>query len=145
MPRTTNLSSPTPRDLAKMQAGPGTSPWIHRRSLSSPITSTSIPDRFDALGTKVPGSDPDTNELKSARDAHRLDCLPSDCVSRTRPRCDCAHRDQSTSGSAHYFMPTARAQPWEARPPRAGPHAARDTTKVGSHGRQTGSWLRRLP
>jgi hypothetical protein len=29
-----------------------------------------------------------------------------------------------------------RAQPWEACPPHAGPHAARDTTKVGSHGRQ---------
>ena len=77
-----------------MQAGPGTSPWVHRRSLSSPITSTSIPDRFDAPGTKVPGSHPDTNELKSARDAYRLDCLASDRVSRTHPRCDCAHRDR---------------------------------------------------
>jgi len=29
-----------------------------------------------------------------------------------------------------------RAQPWEARPPRAAPHAVRDTTTFGSH-RQT--------
>jgi hypothetical protein len=274
MPRTTNLSASTPGNLAEMQAGPDTPPGIHRRSLSSPITSTSIPDRFDAPGTKVPGSHPDTNELKSARDAHRLDCLASDRVSRTHPRCDCAHRDQSTSGSAHHFMPTARVVPADSNgdcghaatsssrsprsaahrpgisrisvsvthpartrtgsgsassrtnptpapvegseeiqhhppgprsadpaqqraepvrqglrtsghdgpglardqpdghtvgvtdqggangaadsvsvagltlgdiPPRAGPHATRDTTKVGSHDRQTGSWLRRLP
>src|SRR5712691_10572357 len=38
-----------------------------------------------------------------------------------------------------------RAQLWEARPPHAGPQAARDTTKVGSYGRQTGSWLRHFP
>jgi hypothetical protein len=35
---------------------------------------------------------------------------------------------------------SALADPLAARRP----HAARDTTKVGSHGRQTGSWLRHL-
>ena len=66
-------------------------PGIHRRSLSSPITSTSIPDRFDAPGTKVPGSHSGTNELQSVRDSQRLGCLASDRVSRTRPRCDKTH------------------------------------------------------
>ena len=37
-----------------------------------------------------------------------------------------------------------RAQPWEARPPRAAPHAVRDTTTFGSH-RQTRPRLSRLP
>ena len=45
------------------------------------------------------------------------------------------------SGGLSLGRPARRAS---GHTPRVGPHAARDTTKVGSHGRQTGSWLRHL-
>jgi len=90
-------------------------PGIHRRSLSSPITSTSIPDRFDAPGTKVPGSHSGANELKSVRgrtETRLLSKRPRQPNASTRY--DCAHRDQSTSGSVHHFMQTARVTPLTA-------------------------------
>jgi hypothetical protein len=56
----------------------------------------------------------------------------------------CSRRSSRRRLTAPLALRQRRAQPWQTRPPRAGPHAARDTTKVGSHGRQTGSWLRHL-
>jgi len=51
------------------------------------------------------------------------------------------------SGSAGMVTPAGQVSgglSLRAAPPHARPRTARDTTKVGSHGRQTGSWLRHL-
>ncbi len=66
-----------------------------------------------------------------ARSGHRQD------AERSLPRPAYGSRRRLTAPLARRQR---RAQ-HGGRPPRVGPYAARDTTKVGSHGRQTGSWL----
>src|ERR1700676_1747224 len=73
---------------------------------------------------------------------------PCRAYSRRRLTAPLARRARRAAALGGPARPPRRPPPprWPPQPAaHAGPHAARDTTKVGSHARQTGSWLRHLP